>query len=239
MPANLSPSALCGQAIVATEATARLPPQLLGAIALIESSRRDVSGVARPWPWTIDAEGAGYYFDTKNQAVEAVQALQARGVRSIDVGCMQINLMYHADAFVSLDQAFDPRANVIYAAHFLKVLFAQTGTWPKAAAAYHSQTPDIGADYLRRVMAIWPLASRFVEHAEPEEPLIHTAEFAQRLARDEADRRALYAEMRMPAAPARKGHGPGTHEMSAHPRAAPAMASTRRLQQETLSLIHI
>ena len=46
---------------------------------------------------------------TRQQAVAAVQALQARGVRSIDVGCLQVNLMYHPIAFASLDDAFDPR----------------------------------------------------------------------------------------------------------------------------------
>ncbi len=67
------------------------------------------------------------------QAVAAVRAMQARGIQSIDVGCGQINLMHHPDAFASLEQAFDPQANAVYAARFLKELFAQTGDWNKAA----------------------------------------------------------------------------------------------------------
>ena len=104
----------------------------------------------------MNAEGQGFFYDTKAEAVAAVRGMQARGVRSIDVGCMQVNLMHHPDAFASLDVAFDPQANAAYAARFLKELYAQTGDWTKAAALYHSATPDLGADYQRKVLAVWP-----------------------------------------------------------------------------------
>ena len=81
--------------------------------------------------------------------------LQARGVRSIDVGCMQINLMYHPAAFSSLEQAFDPFSNARYAATFLRRLFEQSASWQAAAAAYHSQTAPIGAEYAQRVALFW------------------------------------------------------------------------------------
>ena len=90
------------------------------------------------------------FYETKADAVAAVRAMQARGVQSIDVGCGQINLMHHPDAFASLEQAFDPQANAAYAARFLKELFAQTGDWSKAAAMYHSATPELGADYQQK-----------------------------------------------------------------------------------------
>jgi phytoene dehydrogenase-like protein len=77
-------------------------------------------------------------------------------MRSIDVGCMQVNLMHHPDAFANLDLAFDPQVNAAYAARFLKELFAQTGDWTKAAALYHSATPELGAEYQRKVLAVWP-----------------------------------------------------------------------------------
>ena len=110
-----------------------------------------------PWPWTINVYGNGYFYPTKTEAMAAVLVLQAAGIQSIDVGCMQINLMYHPQAFASLDEAFDPSANVAYAAGFLTRLFRQTGSWPQAAAAYHSQTSEIGAEYEKRVMALYPM----------------------------------------------------------------------------------
>ena len=127
----------------------------------MESGRRDpVTGAVHPWPWTVNAEGQGYFYDTKAEAVAAVRAMQARGIRSIDVGCGQINLMHHPDAFPSLEQAFDPQANAAYAARFLKELFAQTGDWNKATALYHSATPELGAEYQRKVLAVWPEEQR-------------------------------------------------------------------------------
>jgi hypothetical protein len=151
-----SPGALCRTAIAAAERSWRLPDGLLPAIGRVESSRADPrTGLVQSWPWTINAEGAGRFFESKEQAIAAVEALQARGVRSIDVGCMQVNLLHHPSAFATLEQAFDPEANAMYAGRFLTALHGQFASWPVAAAAYHSQTPDLGAEYRRRVMAAW------------------------------------------------------------------------------------
>ena len=101
------------------------------------------------------SRGVGHVYDTKQAAVEAVASFQAQGARSIDVGCMQINLKQHPDAFASLSDAFDPAMNANFAARFLTELFATTGSWPHAAAAYHSQTPEIGRNYQEQVLQIW------------------------------------------------------------------------------------
>lgn len=149
-------SALCRSAILAAERAVHLPDRLLDAIAVVESGRRDpVSGTVYPWPWTINVEGVGHFYESKAEVIAAVQAFQAHGARSIDVGCMQINLLQHPTAFASLEQAFDPVVNAEYGARFLLQLFGETNAWPGAAAAYHSRTPDIGADYARKVLAAW------------------------------------------------------------------------------------
>lgn len=153
---SATPFALCRAAITAAERAAQVPDRLMSAIGTVESGRRDVAGQSGAWPWTINAEGAGRYFETKAEAVAAVQALQARGVRSIDVGCMQVNLLHHPSAFASLDDAFDPALNANYAARFLNQLVAQTGSWPRAVAGYHSLTPELGEAYAAKVFAVWP-----------------------------------------------------------------------------------
>ncbi|MFC7556173.1 hypothetical protein ACFQU7_33985 [Pseudoroseomonas wenyumeiae] len=100
-----SPSArkmeeLCRPAAMAAEIDAELPQGVLLAIAHVESGRRDpASGATIPWPWTINAEGVPMVFNTREEAVAAVQELQGRNIRSIDVGCMQVNLQHHPDAF--------------------------------------------------------------------------------------------------------------------------------------------
>jgi hypothetical protein len=158
-----SPAAdTCLPAIMAAERAFALPAKLLHTIAIVESGRADpVSGRTTPWPWTINVGGVGHYFETKDAAIAAVRELQTAGIRSIDVGCMQINLMHHPDAFASLDEAFDPRSNTQYGGRFLNALYRNTGNWPQAAAAYHSRTQELGASYETRVMAIWPLANQF------------------------------------------------------------------------------
>ncbi len=146
----------CAAPIRDAERSEGLPSRLLEAIGLVESGRPDpVSGRAAPWPWTINVEGQGRFFASKAEAVVAVEGALAKGIHSIDVGCMQINLLHHPNAFATLQEAFDPHANAAYAARFLKQLHAQSGSWESAAAAYHSQTPGRAEDYQRRVLATW------------------------------------------------------------------------------------
>ncbi len=168
LPLPLLAQPACRPAIEAAERAAAIPPHLLAAIARVESGRRDAfTGTVSPWPWTIDAEGQGFFYDSKAQAIEAVRALQAKGVRSIDVGCMQVNLMHHPDAFPSLELAFDPQFNAGYAARFLRELYGQTADWEKAAALYHSATPELGAEYRQKVLAAWPEEVKLAGSATP------------------------------------------------------------------------
>jgi hypothetical protein len=158
---SVLPASLCRQASDTAERRHAIPAQLMAAIGRVESGRRDPqTGAVGPWPWTINAEGQGAFFDSKPAAIAAVRALQARGVRSIDVGCMQVNLMHHPNAFASLEQAFDPVANADYAADFLARLYDEAHGWPKAVGMYHSATPELGNPYQAKVMAIWPEEQR-------------------------------------------------------------------------------
>lgn len=153
-PSGAEPGQLCRAATAAVEREAGLPPRLLAAMARVESGRRDPeTGRFHPWPWTINAEGRGSFFPTKAAAIAGVQALQAQGVRSIDVGCMQINLRHHPHAFANLEEAFDPTANARYAARFLKELQATRGDWMRSASHYHSQTPELAEAYRARIAA--------------------------------------------------------------------------------------
>ncbi len=165
-----SPFTDCEAAIAAAEKQPRIPDKLLPAISRVESGRFDpATKRVRAWPWTINVEGAGFFFDAKDEAVAAVRALQARGVRSIDIGCMQVNLMHHPTAFASLDDAFEPTVNARYAARFLTALYRQSGDWNLAAANYHSANADRGEDYQRRVFGrvMTPMGTKATPRAGP------------------------------------------------------------------------
>jgi soluble lytic murein transglycosylase-like protein len=165
--AQIEPGLACRAAIRDAERRAAIPTQLMAAIGRIESGRRDAQGVIHPWPWTINVEGDGHIYESKPAAIAAVRAFQAAGARSIDVGCMQVNLLFHPDAFASLDEAFDPAANARYAARFLNALFDQTHDWTRATALYHSATPVLGTDYQRKVAAVLPDERRKVGLTPP------------------------------------------------------------------------
>jgi soluble lytic murein transglycosylase-like protein len=147
---------LCATEISKVEAAEQIPSLLLHAISKIESGRTSPEGTARiAWPWTVMAEGRGRYLPTKAAAIAEVRKLRKAGVKSIDVGCMQVNLMYHADAFDSLEDAFDPAQNVAYAAQFLKALKDELHSWIKAVGSYHSRTPAYFTVYRSKVFAAW------------------------------------------------------------------------------------
>jgi hypothetical protein len=153
--AQAGPAQACADAAAAAERASGAPAGLLAAIGRVESGRRDPDGTVSAWPWTVNARGAGRAFGTLAEAAGFVRALQADGVRLIDAGCLQVDLLFHGAAFSSVEQAFDPAANADYAARLLTSLRERTGSWGAAVAAYHSGVPAEGEPYRRRVMAEW------------------------------------------------------------------------------------
>jgi hypothetical protein len=150
-------SLACGRAATQAEREWRLPTGLLAAIGAVESGRRASTGkFPIIWPWTINAEGRGFYQPSKAAAISMVRILQLRGVRVIDVGCFQVDLFYHPDTFARLEEAFDPDTNARAAARILSLGRFGSAGWDGAIAAYHSALPLIGAAYVWRVRAIWP-----------------------------------------------------------------------------------
>ena len=135
----------------------QIKKHLLTTITNVESGRwnqKKQRNIA--WPWTINAQGKGRFFATKQQAIAEVRRLQAQGVKSIDVGCMQINLAYLPDAFENLEEAFNPYKNVEYGAKFLTKLYKQKGNdWNKAATAYHSNLPQKAKKYAHKLSKVY------------------------------------------------------------------------------------
>jgi hypothetical protein len=145
---------LCEAAIQTVERQAVLPARLLTGVGIVESGRVEPGGRVRPWPWSAQANDTSHYFATKAEAVAWVLDAQAHGVTSIDVGCLQVNLLFHPQAFESVDAAFDPVRNVSYGARFLAQLYAETRNWDQAIGFYHSRTPVLAAVYQQRVQQV-------------------------------------------------------------------------------------
>ena len=145
----------CLSEAAAAEVRHHVPAGLLVSMALVESGRSGPNGTVSSWPWTLRAQGEGRYFETSEDAQREARRSLASGDALIDVGCLQVDLYHHPDAFPSLAAAFDPHENADYAARYLSRLAHQRGSWLEAVAAYNAGRPYDGVDYLAKVLYRW------------------------------------------------------------------------------------
>ncbi len=151
--AAVNPARLCDQAAQSAAQKTGVPIDILLAITRVETGR-SANGELQPWPWAINADGTGAWFDTQAQAVAAATAHLADGTGTFDVGCFQLNMRWHGNAFASLSEMLDPGKNADYAARFLLQLYQESGDWARAVADYHSRTGDLAAAYVEKVKAV-------------------------------------------------------------------------------------
>ncbi|MEM8937499.1 MAG: lytic transglycosylase domain-containing protein [Pseudomonadota bacterium] len=145
-------AALCANAARTAEKTHQIPEGYLRAISLVETNR-GVAGEDSPWPWTVNVDGKGHWFDTRAAAENFVSAKEQAGVSSMDIGCFQINTRWHKAHFDDTATMFDPATSAAYAADFLRSLKDQTGNWRGAVGRYHSRTPAFAERYGDKVMS--------------------------------------------------------------------------------------
>lgn len=106
-------------------------------------------------PYALNIEGKAVFASSKAEALDIFHAAWASGKELIDLGCMQINFLYHHDAFPNVAAMLDPTRNVDYAARFLAELHARHQTWTMAVARYHAGPDNDPAQkrYVCRVIA--------------------------------------------------------------------------------------
>lgn len=164
-------SHICDQAAAYAAQETGVPVSVLQAISLTETGRKR-SGIMRPWPWTVNMEGKGVWFDNEDDARAYVYKNYKRGARSFDVGCFQINYKWHGQEFASIEEMFDPNPNALYAANFLLRLFREKGDWSGAAGAYHSRTEKYAEKYEKRFNTF---RAALLENNTASTPVISTA----------------------------------------------------------------
>lgn len=142
-------SMICDHAAAVAASQSGVPISVLKAISLTETGRAK-NGAMRPWPWTVNMEGKGVWFETEDDARAYVYQHYKRGARSFDVGCFQLNYKWHHQEFASIEEMFDPIKSGEYAAAFLTKLFEETGSWEQAAGTYHSRTPEYSTAYQKK-----------------------------------------------------------------------------------------
>ncbi len=146
---------VCETVAVEAENAFNLPSGILTSIARVESGRKTDTGVYRAWPWTINDNGKGLFFDTRESAVDYIIKQKEFGNTHIDIGCMQISVKWHSHAFSSPESMLDPYTNIAYAAVFLEELYQTHGDWELAIKYYHSADTKKNIPYLQKVNAVW------------------------------------------------------------------------------------
>jgi hypothetical protein len=144
--AQVDDTVACDRAARDAEGEFGLPAGILAAIGSVESGR---------WPWTANIDGVAETYRSKTEAIAALTRVRAPRPADVDVGCFQISLRYHPNAFATMADALDPAGNARYAARFLRDLRDKYGDWNQAVGAYHSATVPLETDYRERVMAEW------------------------------------------------------------------------------------
>jgi soluble lytic murein transglycosylase-like protein len=127
-----------------------VPLGMLYAVGLAETGRGDSLR-----PYALNIAGKAVYDISREAALREIERAQRAGIRSIDIGCMQINYLYHGRNFASPDDMLDPARNVDYGARFLKELYRREGSWTMAVARYHAGPDNDPAQkrYVCRVIA--------------------------------------------------------------------------------------
>jgi soluble lytic murein transglycosylase-like protein len=149
-PAAAAATNPCETEILQASAKYGVPVGILYAVGLTETGNR---GSLQPNAMNI--EGKAVFPSSAAEALRIFDEAEKRGARLIDLGCMQINHLYHGAHFASVGAMLDPHQNVDYATRFLADLKRQHMSWSMAVARYHAGPDNDPAQksYVCRVIA--------------------------------------------------------------------------------------
>jgi len=162
-----APAAFAGATVPAGYASAArahgVPADIFYAVALTESGKIvDRFRTRRPWPWTLNVGGTGYFYASREDAHRALVHFLDQGKRSIDIGLMQVNWRWHRDKLGDPWQALDPDHNLQVGAKILASCDREGRDRWAAVGCYHApNNPKSATRYRKNVAAHWRrIASR-------------------------------------------------------------------------------
>lgn len=124
---------ICEQEMATAAVAEQVPLGVLYAVGLTETGRK-----GSLQPFALNIRGRTVFTASKEAALVEFNLARERGIKLIDLGCMQINHHYHGKKFASVEAMLDPHENVRYAARFLRELKEREGSWTMAVARYHA-----------------------------------------------------------------------------------------------------
>ncbi|WP_032112599.1 hypothetical protein [Candidatus Paracaedibacter symbiosus] len=150
---------LCGKYIEKVSKETNVPPEVIWAVASAESNL----GKLGPWPWSVNIRGKAFYFKSQKEMITFIhKKLKKNPHISMDIGCMQLNYLYHGHKFSNIHEMSNIYENMLVGARYLRQLFeanqhthahkklTKNRLWGYAVGDYHSQQSSRGAQYIRR-----------------------------------------------------------------------------------------
>ena len=135
-----------------------LSARMIEAIALEESRRAEVGTGGQPWAWTLNANQQPMYFDSRQEAEQALRELHRSGMRNIDVGLFQVNIRWNGDLVRDPVLLLDPAINLWAFTQVIIECQTRVGREVRRVlACYHagSDKRPHGLEYARRVISTY------------------------------------------------------------------------------------
>jgi hypothetical protein len=133
-----------------------LDPYILYAVALVESAKVS-KRVAKPWPWALNRQGRPFIPSSLTEAKDILGGSLAKGIRSIDVGLMQVNVRWQGHRVRQPEDLLDPETNLKVGADVLaEAIGSAPGNLVLGIGRYHAGFRDAERAYRygRRVLAV-------------------------------------------------------------------------------------
>lgn len=124
---------------------------------ITHESKSVYKGKVQPWPWTLNIDGQGYYFESYRLALLAAIKARKEGARRLGLGFGQIEWQYHSGRFSGLAEALKPRENIRAVCEILREAWSskRVNSWNDAIAYYHRPVlDDISREYAKKVLAL-------------------------------------------------------------------------------------
>lgn len=131
-----------------------VPAEVFFSVALQESGYTK-DGKYLPWPWTLNIDNKGYFFEDRESAEKAlIDAMSGIEKSKVAVGIGQIYMPSHEQHFASPLIALDPTINLNYAARLIALEYVWTvkqgkPDWWVAVGRYHTPSNNVMATTYR------------------------------------------------------------------------------------------
>lgn len=131
-----------------------VPAGLMSAMSRVLLEQSDTRQMVQTTPWAIKQGAHVLTFETAADMEAELENLILNGDEDLNLGCMQLNLIWHGDHFHSLQDMMHPTKSADYAAKVLSELYKEHGSWQKTIRAFHGPATDT-QEYVNSVLRLY------------------------------------------------------------------------------------